>query len=167
MEKSAKAYHFFDRPLLIGESSHTPEKRPFDGVGGRKIAKMCGLSDLFDFFETTNLFLTLPLNSENGDPFPMAEAKAVAERLKIVLEDRSVFLAGKRVAEAFGILHPVYFEQLNPDWCVRAWIIPHPSGRNRWWNDRENVRKATRFFSSFVKEWKCLEKVSAEIAANR
>jgi hypothetical protein len=54
-----------------------------------------------------------------------------------------VLLLGRRVQRAFG------FEVLKPldrywdsEWSPRFMMVPHPSGRNRWYNDPVNRAQA-------------------------
>lgn len=66
--------------------------------------------------------------------------RASAEIIR-TMGDRLLVL-GKRPAEVFGISDQGYFE-----WIDGVARCPHPSGRNRQWNDPEMVLRARRFFS--------------------
>lgn len=80
-----------------------------------------------------------------------------------------IFLCGKRVARAFGLRNVSTLSRFTPfvregeigrdDWKTHATyyelsecesaaheliVLPHPSGRNRWWNDSTNVERARR-----------------------
>lgn len=66
-----------------------------------------------------------------------------------------VILAGGRVAKAFRLRSPtpllewrsLYLLSTHPMPPNSAWVavIPHPSGVNRWWNEKDNVDMARDF----------------------
>ena len=65
-------------------------------------------------------------------------------------------LAGKRAASAFGLGRAAYFERrLVLDDMRRpspaVYVVPHPSGRCRWWNDAANREVAERWFKKLRK----------------
>jgi hypothetical protein len=69
-----------------------------------------------------------------------------------------VLLLGRRVAHAFGVSGIGYFEpaavwsKVGPEAVQRpAVVVPHPSGRSRWWNSRAN-RDAARAWFKKVEE---------------
>lgn len=69
----------------------------------------------------------------NGHLFPKREAEA---------SERMVLLAGRRVASTFRMGRAEFLAELRVPWCVRAFVIPYPSGVVRWWNlaaDRRRV----------------------------
>ena len=79
----------------------------------------------------------------------MDEARRRTGDLRRLIADSEVVLyAGRRVAAAFDI-HPHhegldYFEGVayldKP-----TYMVPHPSGVNRWWNERTNRERACDF----------------------
>jgi hypothetical protein len=97
---------------------------------------------------------------------PVSVYKPFAENLCGVLRNRRVVLLGANVAECFGIRREAWkpcewreqsdtYRRFNfvgfrvgmalPfDWAV----LPHPSGRNRWYNEPENERLAIEFLSA-------------------
>ncbi len=120
-------------------------------------------------FATThvNLLPTYPGAGSHGSEFPIGRARCLAELLKVRLREPSiasafgpmhefsgrffwaptkVLLAGKRVARAFRLGSPTYFEETRVEGIdVPVVVVPHPSGVNRWWNDRGNAADARKF----------------------
>jgi hypothetical protein len=89
-------------------------------------------------FERTNLLPSWPGKAGKGDAFPMAEAKRLAAETPTA--GRTILLCGRRVATAFGVSAP--FLACERRGGATFWVLPHPSGLNRWWNDPENKRRA-------------------------
>ena len=129
---------------------------------GRKIADMLCLRplDYMDKFDRINVC-----------PFPQPSTikpkdwTAAAENLAgSLLRGRRVILLGSNVAECFGIPRTAYeyleWKEISKE---RAYIgiagfrvgrmappfswavLPHPSGRNRWYNEEENKTAAAQF----------------------
>lgn len=145
-------------PLLVGEAPARGTLGCFTlfSRSGARLARLLG--DLP--FEGVNL-IARPL--DRGERWPRAAAAASAALLyRDCFAGREVVLLGRRVAEAFRGLSPWtdrladadYFSCAYPTvrttagaWrrCV-LWLAPHPSGRARWWNDRDNRARARCFF---------------------
>ena len=51
----------------------------------------------------------------------------------------AILLLGRRVSEAVGYDEPFFTSSLWFDGALRLLSIPHPSGRNRQWNDPTSV----------------------------
>ncbi len=136
------------RLMFVGECpSRTGD--PSDPLGGRcgiRLAGMMGI-DLETYrasVERMNLYQRwLGSRSDRGDVWPFMRARARAQRLHGRLSSRTVVFMGKRVADAFGLRGVDYLEWV--DWFDAACILPHPSGRNRWWNDPVHRMRAERF----------------------
>jgi hypothetical protein len=57
------------------------------------------------------------------------------------------------VATAFGLRELGFFAwHENPVWRYRAVVIPHPSGRNHWYNAPENMEVARRWWREYLEE---------------
>ena len=98
-----------------------------------------------------NLFQRPMPREGKGSMFPLEEARRQANTIMRFLRSTPeeeydlVVLVGKRVAKAFGIDGAVYFGAYT--WSPHGptyYVVPHPSGVNRWWNDpvnRERFKK--------------------------
>lgn len=126
--------------LIIGEApSLGHPDTPLEGSVGKRLAEYAGLTwrEYLDRTERRNIFPT------HVDPWPRDVAKARAEEVFPSLIGRRTILLGQRVADAFNFHWPL----LN--WIsvggVTVAVVPHPSGRNLWWNDAVNRSQARRF----------------------
>lgn len=132
---------------------------------GRKIADMLCLHPLEYIAQFDRV---------NVCPFPQPstivprEWRSAAENLAgFLLRGRRVILLGPNVAECFGVSRGAYeyLEWSDPpssrsgvagfragrmglpfSWAV----LPHPSGRNRWYNEQENREAATQFLTNEI-----------------
>lgn len=78
----------------------------------------------------------------------------VASTMKLWLYDtrryERLVMFGKRVAEALvGPCELLGMYNVGPA-AVPAIVVPHPSGLNRWWNDRENWERAREAMEDFL-----------------
>lgn len=132
-----------DAILIIGEapSLHGDPAVPLEGSVGKRLAEYAGLtwSDYLALTERRNIF-------QEPVEWSRVEAKGRAEVMFPQLLGRHVILLGQRVADAFAFHWPL----LN--WVsvggVTVAIVPHPSGKNLWWNEPENRSQARRFLRS-------------------
>ena len=135
------------RVLLVGEMPHetsdptlplfpVPEHR----TGGR-LAKMMGLR------RSEYLIRTRRINLINEPKWSTKTAREHAKLIKMIIPDYAcaVFL-GKRVINAFGCgdleiaaLLKARFARGEPGVVL---CLPHPSGKNLWYNDERNAEKA-------------------------
>lgn len=80
------------------------------------------------------------LNLVEG-PWSAASARDRASELLDELWGRRVVMLGGAVAEAFRLrAHPIL--QWRDGWFA---VLPHPSGRNRWYNEASNRAAAVAF----------------------
>ena len=141
------------RVVIIGQapSRLSDPREPLSGNSGRRLAALSGLTtaEFLDRFERRNLLDAWPGKAGKGDKFAGAgEARALAESLRAGLATRRVVLLGTGVARAFGFPgEPFLFGE---HWEGSFAMVPHPSGTNRWWNDRERVAQAQRFWSNLA-----------------
>ena len=135
------------KPLIVGQapSKDTDGRPPFSGRSGKRLAELLGVPHecLGELFDLANLVPTFPGKQGKGDAFPMDVARANAARLN-PWGRPFVLLVGKQVAQACGFKHASYFDLLFMN-NVSTFIVPHPSGVNRWWNDPANREKAEAF----------------------
>lgn len=125
--------------------------RPLEGRVGRKLAAYCDLpyDAYLNHFERVNLLQVRQDTKENGFEFDLAAARVEADKLqRNFKEGQIVLLLGGRVAEAFGV-HDAYFVKnaLGP---AEGYIVPHPSGVSRWWNEHHNRVQAAEFLRGIV-----------------
>lgn len=135
--------------VIVGEApARRSGRRPFDGLSGDRLAKYMGLGDrdeLLSRTECVNVLRRHPgPDGDKGSAFPPEQAQRGARRLLSLLRGRTVLLASKRVARAFGVRVDYLRWQDHPE-GFRVAVIPHPSGVNRWWNEHENRRRFRRF----------------------
>lgn len=136
------------RTLLVGEAPNDRGGAPLRERIGDVLLASSGLSAMaFDrVFARTNVFERYPGRLGKGAAFPIKHAQIRATQLRRRCRSRVVVLLGKRTARAFGITVK-YFDEARIGQC-RAFVVPHPSGINRWWNDVNNRAR----FATFMKE---------------
>jgi uracil-DNA glycosylase len=147
------------KPLMIGEApsknEHVPQ--PLSGRVGKRMAECCGLTleEFLDFFERTNLLKERQDTKEKGFEFDSVAAALEAEKLwhdgVTFHNDRVVLLLGHRVATAFGAAN-VYLIEQHLGTRAKVYVLPHPSGVNRWWNESANVKTMNEFMRRVVVE---------------
>ncbi len=117
----------------------------------RRLCAVSGLSveQYADTFDRANILAWWPGPrvgvGVDGDAFPLADARAAAERLRPMLRGRIVVLAGRRVEHVLAERRGALFTPRAAGWCDVFFVIPHPSGLNRWWGCPENVAIAGDF----------------------
>lgn len=153
-------------PVLLGEAygpsapEDPAERRPCVDGAFKRLARHAGAETriqelrFYAAFERRNLLDRAMGRQEGGGKgcrFPRREAREAAAALRPELEGRFVLLCGKRLARAFGLHDPRYFEPA-PEGPGRACrVIPHPSGIVRWWNDSQNRERARRFLARVIR----------------
>lgn len=142
------------RPLLVGEASNLPGGEVLRGASGRRLADLAGedLDRFHELFECVNLLARWPGRSGGvkGHVFDPAAARRAAARLD--LRGRTVVLLGKRVARAFGLADPPWLQPLRLGRGeAAAFVVPHPSGIVRWYNEAGNRRAVGRLLRCILK----------------
>lgn len=138
------------RILMIGQAPNQ-HGDPLKPCTGRFMDFLCGVAGIsrtryLRAFERMNLLPAWPGKSGKGDAFPIEEARQKAA--EIDMTGRVVVVCGQRAATAFGI-KAAFLERVEQQGAV-FYILPHPSGLNRWWNDLENRRRAGRLVRILV-----------------
>lgn len=121
---------------------------PATATGGRLIRLMgVGLREYLRGTERVNLLQQFPGKHRRDDRFPMRPARAAAQELLPRMAGRVVVLVGRNVANAFSL--PIEFLVWWPALlgAERLACIPHPSGRNRWYNDPARREQVASFMS--------------------
>lgn len=126
------------RPILVvGEMPGSPlGGPPLEGATGARLAELMGLqwADYLRVTERLNLVPSWRLS------WPAVDARARAASLARLFPRRRSILLGRRVAEAFGIECLTGVFEAPEGGLVMT--LPHPSGRNRWYNSDGNRQTA-------------------------
>lgn len=140
------------KPLIVGEAPSKNEvtERPIEGRVGKRLASLCGLTyeEFLERFERVNLLHVRQDTKEKGFEFDHVAACNAAHDLWLkgaIAKGRVVILLGWRVARAFSE-QTGYFEGRETINGARIYVVPHPSGVNRWWNQDDHKRMASEFF---------------------
>ena len=131
-------------PLIVGHRANTDDAkrgryRPFtDSSSAVTLDKFApGWRD----YPCANL-----LWSRDDDADPEARAKAIINR-----KEDTLVLCGRDVAKAFKLSPAVkmftYYEMRNDKTVV---VVPHPSPRNRLWNQKRIQRKMVALFKEMA-----------------
>lgn len=124
-----------------------------------------------------NLLPGYPGPGKRGSEFPLVRGREEAELFMQRLREPSIvtavgslhefserffpsptliLLAGRRVARAFRLWTPTYLEETQVVGIgVPVVVVPHPSGVNRWWNDRGNANQAKKFLERLGEDTRC------------
>lgn len=146
--------------LFIGQapSQESDGQPPFTGRCGKFLASLLDTTQdkMLEDYDFVNVFERWQGKDVGGDKFPHLEASVKAKAMIPSLSGRTVVLLGHNVARAFGAQGFRYFEYYtirNPQ--KREQIIvplmsvmPHPSGRVRYWNIPDNRELARKFLNS-------------------
>lgn len=126
---------------------------PFEGPPADKLAALAGVSRqvFLAAFERRNLLQAWPGHAGQGDAFPRQAARREAAALQRSFRDGDVVVcAGRAVALCFGLAGttaPFHWHVVHG--VMVAWI-PHPSGRNRLWNDPAILAQARPFLHALL-----------------
>jgi uracil-DNA glycosylase len=139
------------KPLIIGPAPGRGNGETLAGLSGRRIANLCGISvdEYLAKFERINLLPKCPEEFCNAE---LQAAKSIATEIvyaKRLLGRRTVIL-GEFAWRAFLLWDVEDFEWTS-DPSTRLARCPHPSGRNRFWNDPANVERARVFWRDLVR----------------
>lgn len=144
------------RPLLIGQApgpntDPAAPLHPSTSGTGRNLLKLMGIpiDRYLTLFHRTNLLHQFPGKHLRDDKFPLKKARIAAEAMKPIIGDRKLIFVGRNVALAFGYHGPFHEWRYWDSWDVA--VVPHPSGRNRWYNDRANLHESEQFWRALIK----------------
>ena len=152
------------RILLVGEDfgralpRYRSDRYALTGQSGERIAALAGLEFPAAYarvFDRMNL-VALPAEWSDSD----AVARGVERVTAMIAERERVVLLGRRVAAALDALDMSLLEWKS--WRVRVdgaivsssvevARFPHPSGRNRWWNEPANIELARSFLKDVLR----------------
>lgn len=137
-------------------SKSTDGKQVLSGPSGKRLADVMGITheQLLSRHELINVLKRWPgKDSFGSDKFPMIEARAAVDKLMPKLRGKIVVLLGAKVAKAFGFEEFQYFTKYRLERKDRStvidhvFIVPHTSGRCRWYNDENRFLTARKFFA--------------------
>lgn len=162
-----------DQPLLIGQAPGPNTSpwavlypRPRTSAGGRLVSLMgLDVRTYLRLFQRINLLQEHPGRWSRDDCWPSREGRVAAMAVWPLLANRTVILVGRNVAKSFA-LDQLPFHRLIPGleaarlrpepspWArvhpQAVACIPHPSGRNRWYNREERREEARAFWRDFL-----------------
>lgn len=147
--------------LLVGERANgtealdvlstSAERRIRHGAfrWGPSRDRLVGLGLRWDW--AANLLPRMPTKLATWKAADRAQAAETATNLVVWAAGQTrpvVVLAGRRVADSFGLSYDPLVEQSIDvdDVRVPTTVIPHPSGMCRWWNESNNVAAAREAF---------------------
>jgi uracil-DNA glycosylase len=132
--------------LIVGEQpSARGNGSPFSGPSGERLTDLIG-RDWRIVMSAVNLMPSGVWKREEM----RAVGKRMREKLARDQHFKVVLLAGRTVADAFGFAQTEPFFKRLVRRSVHYYIIPHPSGKNRWWNDSKNRRKFSAWFEGLT-----------------
>src|ERR1043166_3212165 len=138
---------------LIGQapSRRGDPRKPLAGPSGRKIARLAGMS--YDqLIACRRKHLNTQYSGERGKGDTFDHAKGSINAADVLLDWRveRIVLLGKNVARCFGLRDLPFLAEISI-YGRRFLIFPHPSGVNRWWNERRNERRARQLLQRFLR----------------
>jgi hypothetical protein len=138
--------------VLIGEA---PERRlacvtALEGRIGRRIARLAGVP------LATYLHRTIRINIYDQPPERWNRGEA-RKRAKAILAELTpgarVVIFGRKAIDACGFAGYGQWQWMTmwrPNGNVEVMLMPHPSGRNRWWNAPGNVALARHVWTDLL-----------------
>jgi hypothetical protein len=138
---------------LVGQapSRRGDPRKPLAGPNGQKIARLAGMS-----YEELIACRRKHLNTQytpkrgKGKAFDHAEGNVNAADVLLDWRVERIVLLGKNVARCFGLRDLPFLAEIRI-YGRRFLIFPHPSGANRWWNERRNERRAQELLQRFLR----------------
>ncbi len=109
------------------------------GIAGRRLAKLIGIPyQRYLMHYRVNVNARFPgAKNGKGDGFDMLEGVGKAKELTdLTFDEDLIVLCGARGTRVFGLPYePMKIVVLRG---IKHLILPHPSGRNRYWNHPEH-----------------------------
>lgn len=135
---------------IVGEAPPRWNVPPMTGSTGMRLAKLMIVEDVHSAATCLNLYRT-PRKTWHAE-----NARGMAQLLAPTLErHRVVLLLGRRVQKAFDFERVKFFDPMPREATAHVffgttlfYVMPHPSGLNRWWNHRTNIAFAQTFFEA-------------------
>ena len=138
---------------LVGQapSRRGDPRKPLAGPNGQKIARLAGMShDELIACCRKHLNTHHSGKRSKGDAFDRANGCVNAGDILLDWRVERIVLLGKNVAHCFGFRDVPFLAEIHI-YGRRFLIFPHPSGINRWWNERRNERRARQLLQRFLR----------------
>jgi uracil-DNA glycosylase len=138
---------------LVGQapSRRGDPRKPLAGPNGQKIARLAGIShDELIGCRRMHLNTRYSGKRRKGDAFNRAKGTVKAADVLLDWRVERIVLLGKNVARCFGLRDVPFLAEIRI-YGRRFLIFPHPSGINRWWNERRNERRARQVLQRFLR----------------
>jgi uracil-DNA glycosylase len=148
--------------LFIGQapSRESDGQPPFTGRCGKFLAQLMGITheSMLREFDFTNVLDYWPGKGPGGDLFPIKLAQEEAVKMLPSMRGRTVVLLGANVARAFQLgkfSYMGWYAVCNPEdhgdvVVPRLTVVPHPSGRVRFYNSAANRDVVSKFLRSLA-----------------
>ena len=140
----------------IGLVGKAPSRRgdphkPLAGPNGQKIARLAGMS-YGELIACRRKYLNTHYSGKRGKRDAFDHAKGNLNAADVLMDWRveRLVLLGKNVARCFGFRDLPFLAEIRI-YGRRFLIFPHPSGVNRWWNERRNERRARQILQRFLR----------------
>jgi uracil-DNA glycosylase len=150
---------------LVGQapSRRGDPRRPLAGPNGKKIARLAGMS-YDELIACRRRHLNPDYNGRPGKGEAFDHERGNMNAADVLMDWRveRIVLLGKNVARCFGFRDLPFLAEIRV-YGRRFLIFPHPSGVNRWWNERRNERRARQLLQRFLRG----ETISAGYRKNR
>jgi uracil-DNA glycosylase len=138
---------------LVGQapSRRGDPRKPLAGPNGQKIARLAGMSH-DELIACRRKHLNTHYNGKRGKGGGFDHTKGNVNAADVLLDWRveRIVLLGKNVARCFGFRDLPFLAEIRI-YGRRFLIFPHPSGTNRWWNERRNERRARQLLQRFLR----------------
>ena len=138
---------------LVGQapSRRGDPRKPLAGPNGRKVARLAGMS-YDDLIACRRKHLNTHYSGKRGKGNAFDRAKGYVNAADVLMDWRveRIVLLGKNVARCFGFRDLPFLAEIRI-YGRRFLIFPHPSGTNRWWNERRNERRARQLLQRFLR----------------
>jgi hypothetical protein len=133
-------------PSRLGDPS-----KPLAGPNGQRIARLAGMS-YGELIACRRKHLNRDYIGKRGKGKAFDQAKGNVNAADILMDWRveRIVLLGKNVARCFGFRDLPFLAEIRI-YGRRFLIFPHPSGVNRWWNERRNERRARQLLQRFLR----------------
>ena len=132
---------------LVGQapSRRGDPRKPLAGPNGRKFARLAGMS-YDELIACRRKHLNTHYSGKRGKANAFDHAKGNFNAADVLMDWRveRIVLLGKNVARCFGFRDVPFLAEIRI-YGRRFFIFPHPSGVNRWWNERRARQLLQRF----------------------